>query len=124
MFFFSSRRRHTRCALVTGVQTCALPISEKAAGLAATRSECGHRQFEQTGKVQGNSAGQDEEDEDNAGRLQLEGPAYFHTYSSQTDRKSAEKERGGDHDRRIARPIHQRRAPIPSPFRERRSATR
>src|SRR3546814_17159468 len=27
MFFFSSRRRHTRCALVTGVQTCALPIS-------------------------------------------------------------------------------------------------
>src|SRR3546814_6085652 len=24
---FSSRRRHTRCALVTGVQTCALPIS-------------------------------------------------------------------------------------------------
>src|SRR3546814_18046638 len=31
MFFFSSRRRHTRCALVTGVQTCALPISFRAA---------------------------------------------------------------------------------------------
>src|SRR3546814_18039775 len=30
-FFFSSRRRHTRCALVTGVQTCALPISVKGA---------------------------------------------------------------------------------------------
>src|SRR3546814_2890814 len=29
-FFFSSRRRHTRCALVTGVQTCALPISASA----------------------------------------------------------------------------------------------
>src|SRR3546814_9979985 len=28
IFFFSSRRRHTRCALVTGVQTCALPISQ------------------------------------------------------------------------------------------------
>src|SRR3546814_20856735 len=28
-FFFSSRRRHTRCALVTGVQTCALPIYEE-----------------------------------------------------------------------------------------------
>src|SRR3546814_6003530 len=28
-FFFSSRRRHTRCALVTGVQTCALPISAR-----------------------------------------------------------------------------------------------
>src|SRR3546814_11859335 len=26
LFFFSSRRRHTGCALVTGVQTCALPI--------------------------------------------------------------------------------------------------
>src|SRR3546814_4878475 len=30
-FFFSSRRRHTRCALVTGVQTCALPIFALAA---------------------------------------------------------------------------------------------
>src|SRR3546814_16093241 len=29
-FFFSSRRRHTRCALVTGVQTCALPICRSA----------------------------------------------------------------------------------------------
>src|SRR3546814_10198862 len=27
LFFFSIRRRHTRCALLTGVQTCALPIS-------------------------------------------------------------------------------------------------
>src|SRR3546814_5367609 len=32
-FFFSSRRRHTRCALVTGVQTCALPISNLWASL-------------------------------------------------------------------------------------------
>src|SRR3546814_19873191 len=29
-FFFSCRRRHTRCALVTGVQTCALPIYPRA----------------------------------------------------------------------------------------------
>src|SRR3546814_1970787 len=28
-FFFSSRRRHTSCAVVTGVQTCALPISSR-----------------------------------------------------------------------------------------------
>src|SRR3546814_17514651 len=28
LFFFSSRRRHTSCALVTGVQTCALPICQ------------------------------------------------------------------------------------------------
>src|SRR3546814_2681848 len=32
-FFFSSRRRHTRCALVTGVQTCALPIYTVAVAL-------------------------------------------------------------------------------------------
>src|SRR3546814_1917955 len=32
-FFFSSRRRHTRCALVTGVQTCALPIWAPGSGL-------------------------------------------------------------------------------------------
>src|SRR3546814_3411467 len=29
LFFFSSRRRHTRCALVTGVQTCALPVHQE-----------------------------------------------------------------------------------------------
>src|SRR3546814_16442037 len=29
IFFFSSRRRHTRCALVTGVQKCALPICQR-----------------------------------------------------------------------------------------------
>src|SRR3546814_9545870 len=34
VFFFSSRRRHTRCALVTGVQTCALPISQRPPRLA------------------------------------------------------------------------------------------
>src|SRR3546814_8988110 len=33
LFFFSSRRRHTRCALVTGVQTCALPIFLQGCGL-------------------------------------------------------------------------------------------
>src|SRR3546814_7075750 len=35
LFFFSSRRRHTRCALVTGVQTCALPISEFGFGISS-----------------------------------------------------------------------------------------
>src|SRR3546814_20444258 len=34
-FFCSSRRRHTRCALVTGVQTCALPIWCGLGGLGA-----------------------------------------------------------------------------------------
>src|SRR3546814_1984478 len=45
VFFFSSRRRHTRCALVTGVQTCALPISPcrartTACSRAAGRNPC------------------------------------------------------------------------------------
>src|SRR3546814_2050767 len=35
LFFFSSRRRHTRCALVTGVQTCALPIGAVMTGIPA-----------------------------------------------------------------------------------------
>src|SRR3546814_12107014 len=37
MFVVSSRRRHTRCALVTGVQTCALPIWRRAGGLIRCR---------------------------------------------------------------------------------------
>src|SRR3546814_7078191 len=37
MCFFSSRRRQTRCALVTGVQTCALPISTADAARALAR---------------------------------------------------------------------------------------
>src|SRR3546814_707770 len=38
VFVFSSRRRHSRCALVTGVQTCALPISvERAVEIAKER---------------------------------------------------------------------------------------
>src|SRR3546814_13825602 len=36
LFFFSSRRRHTRCALVTGVQTCALPIFTGTRGVGKT----------------------------------------------------------------------------------------
>src|SRR3546814_4476581 len=35
--FFSSRRRHTRCALVTGVQTCALPIFTLKRGFTQSR---------------------------------------------------------------------------------------
>src|SRR3546814_1612811 len=41
-FFFSSRRRHTRCALVTGVQTCALPILTLGRQAAYTRPELAH----------------------------------------------------------------------------------
>src|SRR3546814_17644279 len=40
-FFFSSRRRHTRCALVTGVQTCALPILQSDAARFLTRERTG-----------------------------------------------------------------------------------
>src|SRR3546814_2818518 len=38
--FFSSRRRHTRCALVTGVQTCALPILAREAPSAKSSGGC------------------------------------------------------------------------------------
>src|SRR3546814_11780627 len=41
VFLFSSRRRHTRCALVTGVQTCALPICV----VAARRADDAERRF-------------------------------------------------------------------------------
>src|SRR3546814_7715811 len=45
VFVFSSRRRHTRCALVTGVQTCALPISaEDALGVCAEDAEANKKQ--------------------------------------------------------------------------------
>src|SRR3546814_2918715 len=56
VFFFSSRRRHTRCALVTGVQTCALPIClPKALGLEEgtemiVREERGEFRFEPADK--------------------------------------------------------------------------
>src|SRR3546814_10351253 len=40
VFFFSSRRRHTRGALVTGVQTCARPISPRGGGGRTDRRGC------------------------------------------------------------------------------------
>src|SRR3546814_3888601 len=43
MFVFPSRRRHTRCALVTGVQTCALPILPL--DLSRTRDRVQERQW-------------------------------------------------------------------------------
>src|SRR3546814_1017620 len=46
-FIFSSRRRHTICALVTGVQTCALPISK------ATGDNTKRKRPAQTGQLIG-----------------------------------------------------------------------
>src|SRR3546814_2951884 len=47
IFFFSSRRRHTSCALVTGVQTCALPLfrSSHQLGRAQRLEESGHGRY-------------------------------------------------------------------------------
>src|SRR3546814_13819015 len=42
-FFFASRRRHTICALVTVVQTCALPISLRKGRAVAARGRHGQR---------------------------------------------------------------------------------
>src|SRR3546814_15193785 len=53
LFFFSSRRRHTRCALVTGVQTCALPIAGAKLGIDAERGE----EFPHPGALDGVVAG-------------------------------------------------------------------
>src|SRR3546814_8327134 len=53
MFFYSSRRRHTRCALVTGVQTCALPIC-----LPACRKPADPRQRFLAGRRMGGDVGQ------------------------------------------------------------------
>src|SRR5881409_4171509 len=47
LFFFSSSRRHTRCETVTGVQTCALPISE---ALVARGQDEGARAGVETGE--------------------------------------------------------------------------
>src|SRR3546814_12093697 len=46
IFFFSSRVRHTSCALVSGVHTCALPIytAEKATTLTSRLLAFGRRQ--------------------------------------------------------------------------------
>src|SRR3546814_21182701 len=46
MFFFSSRRRHTRCALVTGVQTCALPILKDSFCKKTACDQSGNRSLE------------------------------------------------------------------------------
>src|SRR3546814_5299664 len=55
VLFFSSRRRHTRCALVTGVQTCALPIYQASAspaqGLGGAR-QCAARRARQTAQLE------------------------------------------------------------------------
>src|SRR3546814_8792228 len=55
-FFFSSKRRHTRCALVTGVQTCALPISKvrsEKAGIDKDRLRLTKEWRDATAKVNG-----------------------------------------------------------------------
>src|SRR6059058_1558638 len=44
-FFFSSRRRHTRCRYVTGVQTCALPILLRASTRRTISTALGDRVF-------------------------------------------------------------------------------
>src|SRR3546814_3505971 len=54
-FFFTSRRRHTICALVTGVQTCALPISVGAHSVEDRRSQVQARDRVTAMSVQENS---------------------------------------------------------------------
>src|SRR3546814_10006999 len=63
-FFFSSRRRHTRCALVTGVQTCALPIlrgNRMKVGLAIVAAMVSQPLFAQTAEPKWQANEVDEE---------------------------------------------------------------
>src|SRR3546814_5760791 len=53
LFFFSSRRRHTRCALVTGVQTCALPISPEQSAFIKKYTTSGRGGSSRTGTIGG-----------------------------------------------------------------------
>src|SRR3546814_9436016 len=50
-FFFSSRRRHTRCALVTGVQTCALPICPQSKRDAVRKQRKEAREEQAVGRI-------------------------------------------------------------------------
>src|SRR3546814_15604599 len=68
-FFFSSRRRHTRCALVTGVQTCALPIFWLGSAWGA---QCGRRRCQMTIQL-GQIAPDFEQDS-------TQGPLRFHEW--------------------------------------------
>src|SRR3546814_13044932 len=68
-FFFSSRRRHTRCALVTGVQTCALPIFWLGSAWGA---QCGRRRCQMTIQL-GQIAPDFEQDS-------TQGPIRFHEW--------------------------------------------
>src|SRR3546814_7352373 len=62
LFVFSSRRRHTRCALVTGVQTCALPIylrerfAGRRQGISDERVSALRREFADAGPFAGGQA--------------------------------------------------------------------
>src|SRR3546814_9052526 len=78
IFFFSSRRRHTRCALVTGVQTCALPIFPVEGPLAVVEGAAVQRAADATGEagpVEEDAGPVDQARLDLAGPVALGGPA-------------------------------------------------
>src|SRR3546814_6879431 len=75
-FFFSSRRRHTRCALVTGVQTCALPIYSLDLGTL----EPGIRDLPLTLYVLSTGGYRVSVASENQGRLKLAGGQWFVDY--------------------------------------------
>src|SRR3546814_8403547 len=79
-FFFSSRRRHTRCALVTGVQTCALPISIGQAPQALT--------YVSNAEPEGNGL-------DNLQPLGMAGAAAHFTLAAAGDKARSEERRVG-----------------------------
>src|SRR3546814_5560047 len=60
LFFFSSRRRHTRCALVTGVQTCALPIYVPVVEMGELAQACASAGFRHACEAEIDAIGKDD----------------------------------------------------------------
>src|SRR3546814_8864222 len=70
--FFSSRRRHTRCALVTGVQTCALPISAKVISRANGSSAVASAAYRAAERLHDDRLGRDHDFSNKAGVVHSE----------------------------------------------------
>src|SRR3546814_8776158 len=88
--FFSSRRRHTRCALVTGVQTCALPIYGSRQGGAVRRQvrQGADRQGGRRSSGRQHQEGSDPGDErdERRHRISRPRPTIFHYFSGTAER--------------------------------------
>src|SRR3546814_13839676 len=89
MFFFASRRRHTRCALVTGVQTCALPIYSGSAAQTQEQAEITGKQALFADTVKPQAEVEYDFENDSPGQLP-EGWTQYYTCAGGSEWKIAE----------------------------------